>query len=216
MKLTAIGAAVAALGLSTLTACVTTPQTDLTQAVKESLQPAVDTFFEELDERLGKPDPAMLWPLSEDWRFGYWATVGDEQLFTAFLVDGSDAAECLTECVGFWEPEVWGEPSGTNPIAGSATWSGRALAGVVGSAFPPTEGAILLHTNWNISSIDVYLTDVGPAYLDRSWRNVPLIDGTFKTTGWQLEGAFYGTAHAGAAGTFYLGNLVGIFGAVRE
>ena len=36
---------------------MTTPQTDLTQAVRDALQPAVDKFFDELDKRLAVEEP---------------------------------------------------------------------------------------------------------------------------------------------------------------
>ena len=52
MTFRTILAAAAASGLLILAGCVTVPQSDLAQAVKEAIQPAVDTFFEELDEAL--------------------------------------------------------------------------------------------------------------------------------------------------------------------
>ena len=51
-------AALAASGLLMLAGCVTTPQSDVAQAVKEALQPAVDAFFEGLDESLGQTPPS--------------------------------------------------------------------------------------------------------------------------------------------------------------
>ena len=213
--------AILAAGSLALSACVTTPQTELTQAAREAAQEGVDTFFVELDKRLGKHEPAMLWPLSEGYRFGYWATVGDEQLFTAFLEDASIYSDCVSlkgdECIGFWFAEVWGERSGINPVSGSAVWSGHTLVGTPGSEFAPSEGSILLHANFDRAYISAYFTDTGPERWDRSYLFVPMTDGTFGTNdGWQIEGAFYGSRHEGVAGTFQPGGLVGIFGAVRE
>lgn len=44
-------AAICVLGLPLLAGCVTVSQSDLAEAVKASLQPAVDTFFEELEKQ---------------------------------------------------------------------------------------------------------------------------------------------------------------------
>ena len=51
MKSAILVAVIAALGLPILAGCVTVPQSDLAEAVKASIQPAVDTFFEELEKQ---------------------------------------------------------------------------------------------------------------------------------------------------------------------
>lgn len=155
---------------------------------------------------------------AEDW--GYWATLDGDTLFLARLNDRSSAAECLVPwCLG-WDATVGGNESGVNPTIGSATWSGYALAGSVGSdRF--MEGQARLEADLSAATIDVHLTELG--WASHSWTGMSMSDGAFGSEDdlASIEGAFYGAEHQGAAGSFEVDsgageNAVGVFGALRE
>ena len=150
--------------------------------------------------------------------WGFWAGMDDEMLFEAVLYGTKYPPPCPPEadCLpGGVYARVSGTPTGTNPVSGSAVWSGFARA-VVGDEVP-IAGKSRLEANLGASTLDVHLTELG-AY-SHVWRKLDLVDGGFsrEAGSWMLEGAFYGDEHEGAAGRFNHGaSLIGVFGALRE
>ena len=290
--------AILVAGSVALSGCVTTPKTDVAQAVQEALQPAIDTFFRELDKRLASPEvtlekigevhfgvpvfePAPPWwfeflgeaPLEPsqdapeeawaDWRlaiaafeaaramyeaewiawhmagiywsyfeWGLWATVDDGLLFMAHL-DGETyrANGCpphpLIDCAvplvhDGVRATVFGNPSGSNPVAGSAVWTGYSRAVLESGA--PAEGSARVEADFRRATLDVLLSELGGTSL--TWRDLAMVDGRFGrideerdfhwSWGRSIEGEFYGDGHEGVAGTFHWDRMMGVFGALRE
>ena len=158
------------------------------------------------------------------------ATLDDEFLFGAGL--RHDIADCVPGYLhpvctsGVFDVSIWGTPNGTNPTAGSATWTGHALAvRDWTSEGPVLEGQALLEADLSAATIDVHLSDLGGASF--SWTELAMADGAFSRTdeepaddysslGVSVSGAFYGPGYEGVAGQFAWGNTIGAFGALRE
>ena len=226
MKCRMILAASAAGSLLILAGCVTVPQSDLAQAVKAAIQPAVDTFFEALEEgqEANHPTGYLLRETGRvegdnfiDW--GYWSGKDDETLFEAALYIIKNPPQCPpnAECLG---PGVYtfvsGTPTGTNPVSGSAIWNGFARA-VFGYEVQLT-GKASLWANLRNATVDVYLSEMDYLH-DHVWRDLDMVDGTFSREegDWMISGAFYGDGHEGVAGHFnHEPGVVGVFGALRE
>ena len=152
----------------------------------------------------------------EDW--GYWATLDGDTLFRAELSEWM--ADCLDGLCQGWDAFVWGDKSGVNPTIGSATWVGYALAGSFGWDHLK-EGRAHLEADLSAATIDVHLTELG--WASHSWTGLSMSDGAFSGDDGlaSIEGAFYGSEHQGAAGSFKMDlgvgeNAVGVFGALRE
>ena len=131
----------------------------------------------------------------------------------AHAVDGSVSAA------------VNGIPSGTSPQAGSAVWSGEVLgyaseeiAGADGTAVTAYEavwGAARLEADFETDTVDVEFSLLGEGRPDLSWEGLAVEAGAFGDGDGSIEGSFYGTDHAGAAGIFARGGLAGVFGMLR-
>ena len=174
-----------------------------------------------------------VWRISATYRtyhaWGFWATLGKEPLFKVTL-NGIAAPEgywcpIYDACVG-WQPhqlsvEIEGTPTGTNPIAGSAIWSGHAHA--ASRSGRPLTGIANLEADLGAGLIDVHLTELGN--YDFSWTRLVMRDGAFariqgsphhgSPQGHSIEGWFFGPYHEGAAGKFHRGRIVGVFGTLR-
>ena len=82
----------------------------------------------------------------------------------------------------------------------------------------PVSGTARLAVDFGSATVDVDFTDFEAGHGDVSWRSLRLRAGAFSHTrdGSAIEGAFYGSDHQGAAGTFHRDRLQGVFGAVRN
>ena len=120
-----------------------------------------------------------------------------------------------------------GDATGTNPAAGSATWSGVMMGTDLGAAGSrPREiggDAGIVIPDLANPSVEVTFTGIrdlgsGDARADMAWSAIPLADGRFAagTAGNAIRGAFYGPGHREAGGVFERGRVFGAFGAKRQ
>ena len=117
-------------------------------------------------------------------------------------------------------PISLGEGTGTNPVSGSATWSGV----MVGSAIGPYEHDVTadatLQVDFSDATLDLAFSDISShgtfaaTHGDIAWHNVPIAGGVF--TGEGLEGRFYGPKHEEAGGVFERDQLAGAFVVQRQ
>ena len=159
-------------------------------------------------------------------KWGYWAEQFRDTVFDAYIdqavQDGVREAP---------DGHVLGTFSGSNPVSGSATWSGgvRAFQSRWKSSdirYAAVEGKARLEFDFEDATVDVDFTDFDRGHADMSWRDMPVLGGAFKGAegtaanpygdGTTIEGAFYGTEHQGVAGTFDRDRLEGVFGAIRS
>ena len=246
MKLTAIVAAVATLGLCALTACVTT-QHD--QVIIDSAREAAKVFAEEYHAATTPPKATLQEAgvvSSDNWagnviptEWGYAAEMEGTVLFKVTMDKTMYFPDPPDESLGpLWDPApLWtdlsistvGIPSRNNPVSGSAIWSGGARAVWVEevegteTVIDALEGRAFLEADFSTATIDLHLA--GHELLNHSWTNIPMTSGSF--TSWnegnvffgpaEVAGKFYGAAHQGVAGSFaFIPTLTGVFGAVRE
>jgi len=149
----------------------------------------------------------------DDW--GFWGRQFEENVFGAFVyqrVQGSS----------YFAPQgrVEGRLSGSNPVSGTAAWAGkvRAYDTQSGGGWTPVSGNARLEVDLGTATVDVDFTDFEAGHADMSWSALSLQAGAFSHTqrGASIKGAFYGSEHQGAAGTFRRDRLNGVFGAVRN
>ena len=117
-----------------------------------------------------------------------------------------------------------GDATGTNPVSGSATWSG-AMTGLDHSTHQYGEltnrvrgDATITIDDFSSSKADVAFTNIrdtatGAHHGDMTWSSLPLTDGTFWGDG--LVGHFYGPNHEEVGGVFLRNQISGAFGATR-
>ena len=152
----------------------------------------------------------------DDW--GLWGRQFGENLFGAFIEQtvtrSGDTTTYATPTT-----RIDGTPSGQNPVSGGAVWSGRvrAFETTVGADKTPVSGDARLEVNFGNATVDVDFTNLEADHDDMSWRALRIVSGAFRdrTLRPTIEGAFYGSAHQGAAGKFDRDDLRGIFGTVR-
>ena len=153
----------------------------------------------------------------DDW--GFWATQLKEHVFGAFI---EQRTETSGSTISYYSPSgrIDGTTSGSNPIPGTAVWSGKVRAFDTQSEadWEPVGGNARLEVDFGNATVDVDFTDFEAGHGDMSWESLGLQDGTFSHTqgGATIEGAFYGSDHQGAAGKFDRDHLQGVFGAVRN
>ena len=154
-----------------------------------------------------------------DW--GFWGQQYDETVFGAFLatkISNSSGGHCCSYEGPFRLVE--GTPTGSNPVSGTAVWSGqvRAIDTHADNYLRPVSGTAQLEVDFSRATIDVDFTDLDQGHADLSWQALPLTGGAFRGTqaNATINGAFYGEAHQGAAGEFWNDRLQGIYGAVRN
>ncbi|MEG9862918.1 MAG: hypothetical protein V6Z81_10615 [Parvularculales bacterium] len=122
-------------------------------------------------------------------------------------------------------PFTDGTPSGSNPAAGVATWSGGAVASVKADrTFLRGDATITLDlTDSANPTVDVmldgWLNDVGtamPSVEAVSYAGLALAGGAFSGIApQQIDGRFYGTTHSEVGGIFNTATLNGAFGGTR-
>ena len=153
-----------------------------------------------------------------DW--GFWGKQFDETVFGAFLAHVISAApEGGTSYSGPFR-RIEGSPTGSNPVSGTAVWSGqvRAVDTHTDNYVRPVNGTARLEVDFSRATIDVDFTDFDQGHDDLSWQGLRLTAGAFQGTQGNatIDGAFYGSAHQGAAGEFWNDRLQGVYGAVRN
>ena len=149
----------------------------------------------------------------DDW--GFWGRQFQENVFGAFVHQ-------RVEGTAYYTPQgrVEGTLSGSNPVSGTAVWSGKVRAHDTqsGAGWAPVIGKARLEVDLGAATVDVGFTDFEAGHADMSWSSLSLRAGGFSHTqgGASIAGAFYGSEHQGAAGTFRRDHLDGVFGAVRN
>lgn len=143
--------------------------------------------------------------------WGYWGKKADDTLFRA----GLTASGTITNGVPSqsFSSRVTGPHAGSNPVSGSATWTGG-VRGVT-EGFVRVIGTSTLEADLSAATIDVLFSAFDDGRADMSWSDLDVVNGAF-ADGSRLNGAFYGENHDGAAGKFDRDNLRGVFGAIRE
>ena len=117
-----------------------------------------------------------------------------------------------------------GDASGSNPVSGSATWTG-VMAGVDEREDRATFGNLLEGDarvsigNFSRPAVDISLTNIRDRQTDGShgnisWSGIGLSNGAFSASG--LSGRFYGPDHEEVGGIFLRDNISGAFGAQRQ
>ena len=126
-----------------------------------------------------------------------------------------------------------GDSTGRNPVSGSARWEGSMLGADVSETTASrgryVQGDASVEVNFTASSASVSFTNIadvatGAAEADISWRNMPMVEGSFSKgaarwyddTDNYIHGTFYGPNHEEAGGVFQHHNIRGAFGAKRE
>lgn len=115
-----------------------------------------------------------------------------------------------------------GQHSGTNPISGSATWTGAMTGWDKLSDEDPLIGDATLTFDMARQVLDLAFTNIathddGRKYDDMNWSDVQVTDGHFseRTGPDSLSGYFYGPNHDEVGGVFERRHIVGAFGANR-
>ena len=115
-----------------------------------------------------------------------------------------------------------GAATGTNPVSGSATWTGSVIAvdtHVIGRGRPVWGGAEI-NVDFTGADVDVAFTgwrdflEGNIWHPDITWNDLPLNDGEFGSD--TIHGMFYGPNHEEVGGVFRRDGLLGTFGGARE
>ena len=155
------------------------------------------------------------WPIFTDYRiYGMWGTrmyVAVEQ--THWSGEGAPGTLDGLETVLAY---ALGVASGSNPLTGSAAWTGRVVALDRLAPDRLVQGAAALTYDFGDQTLDVAFTELGRAPL--TWHDLAVEDGRFEDGAGsdRLTGTFYGDQHEEAGGVFERNNLVGAFGATRD
>ena len=143
--------------------------------------------------------------------FGGWMRYGGFAVSYGMVRGEEPAVEAILSSVSI------GVGSGSNPVTGSATWSG-AMAGKTLTGATVT-GDATLEADFSRIDIDVLFGDIadiasGQRHADMEWKRLPMRDGGFSGDG--IEGVFYGPGHEEVGGVFEKNGIVGGFAAGRE
>ncbi len=138
-----------------------------------------------------------------------------------------------------WNGASTGMASGSNPVSGSATWTGAMVGRTRGPGYhEPGElvtGDSQLTFDFAGNDLDVALTgirsDGGTTYADLTWENVPVTN-EFGALGsvnvptvegeptprrvTDISGTFYGPNYEEVGGVFERDQMIGAFGATRQ
>ena len=146
--------------------------------------------------------------------FGVWGTYN-----TGTPLRGSTTLQGID--VQFAFPVSLGMGSGSNPVSGSATWTG-AMAGVkIGSSSLGAEvtGDAEMTADLAAASLDLAFTNIadtsGVLSNDIRWQGVSMQNGSFNGSG-GLQGNFYGPNHEEAGGVFERDGIAGAFSLARQ
>lgn len=122
-----------------------------------------------------------------------------------------------------------GMATDTNPVDGSATWTGVMMGGRITRAATVgigVRGHATLTYDFMNENIDVLLSNIQNSqpdvdgrqiYPNMTWHNLPVRDGRFGANfdDPTLEGRFYGPNHEEVGGIFERNQIIGAFGAKR-
>ena len=114
-----------------------------------------------------------------------------------------------------------GTASGSNPITGSATWTGLMLGTHQARPTQAIQGRAEAVYQFADQTLDVSMTQLTRGYADMRWQNIDVQGGRFQTFAGMgsgtdyLWGSFYGANHEEVGGTFERAGIVGAFGAKR-
>lgn len=112
---------------------------------------------------------------------------------------------------------VAGTTPNTNPVSGSATWSGAMVGNVVGpDIFVDGDATVAIDFRTALLGVDFDgIADIrsGRSYPSMSWAGLRTSRGSFFGVG--IRGQFYGPNHEEVAGVFERGQIIGAFGAKR-
>ena len=112
-----------------------------------------------------------------------------------------------------------GTASGSNPMTGSAEWTGAVIAVDATAPTQAVNGQVTMTYAVSEPFLDVTLTNLrgSRSYPDLQWDNLEVFQGRFGRTGGDgfISGTFYGATHEEAGGIFERNNLIGAFGASR-
>ena len=146
--------------------------------------------------------------------FGVWGTYN-----AATAAVGSGRLEGIA--VRFAVPVSMGVGSGSNPLTGSASWTG-AMTGVrVADSGLGAEvtGDAALTADLAASSLNLAFTNIadrsGVQSSDIRWQGVSMQNGSFNGNG-GLQGRFYGPNHEEAGGVFERSGIAGAFSLARQ
>ena len=140
---------------------------------------------------------------------------------------GDDQRELTGERYGLAHSS--GMATDTNPVDGSATWTGVMIGGRISQTAPVgigVRGHATLTYDFTGEDIDVALTNIQNSnpvmdgkqiYPNMTWQNLPVRDGRFGADfdDPSLEGRFYGPNHEEVGGIFERNQIIGAFGAKR-
>ena len=123
--------------------------------------------------------------------------------------------------IRFAMPMSLGDGSGSNPLTGSATWTGAMTGVKVGSSSLGAEvtGDAALTADLGAATLDLAFTNIAEwgsdvPSADIRWQGVPMQDGAFQSNG--LDGRFYGPGHEEAGGVFERNGIAGAFSLARQ
>lgn len=137
---------------------------------------------------------------------------------------GTGTATILGAPLRFAIPVSLGQSAGTDPVSGSAMWSGRMVGVKHGNAGFGGEvrGDAEMRVDFAGANLDLDFTNIvdeasgAPGGDDMVWRDVPMRDGSFSTADGRLEGNFYGPNHEEAGGAFDRDGIAGVFSTRRQ
>ena len=117
-------------------------------------------------------------------------------------------------------PVSIGNATGSNPVSGTASWSGAMVGMKIGSSSIGDEvtGDADMTADLEAASIDLEFTNIATQSGVESpairWQGAPMRSGAFSDSG--LDGRFYGSDHAEAGGVFKRDGIEGAFSLVRD
>ena len=113
-----------------------------------------------------------------------------------------------------------GQVAGTDPVAGTATWSGVMAAHTYTGV--RVNGAADMSVDFAAMDLDVSFTGMTDgedvSYADLTWENLAIENGGFarkSSPGDSIEGRFYGPNHEEGGGIFERAGMIGGFHAIR-
>ncbi|MDE0404662.1 MAG: transferrin-binding protein-like solute binding protein [Nitrospira sp.] len=130
-----------------------------------------------------------------------------------------------------WNAASFGVESGSNPVSGSAIWTGAMVGRTRGPDHQPgvlVMGESRLTFDFATNELDAALTAIqsgnGQAYADLAWENMPTTNGRFAGTTYSpigaiegsISGRFYGPNHEEVGGLIDHAEFLGAFGASRQ